>query len=151
MPYWRTIAPTVVKDLHRRPQIAQYISELLAMSVSEFLILTQVYTIPYLVLTKKGEILEEVAKACGRPIGALCMDRNNMAAILACILLQSSEDMESVVMKLLTAVSSEFGELDWANLVWAEAVLTASELLKVASEDKKFKRPKVNIFLTMII
>ena len=50
-PYWRTIAVTVVQDIHRRPQIAQQISDLLAMSVSEFLSMTNIKTVSLFVLT----------------------------------------------------------------------------------------------------
>lgn len=144
-PYWRTVAPTVIKDLQRRPQIPQYMSDLLGISVPEFLSLSQMYTIPYLVLTKKREILQKIANACGRTTKALCMDHNNMAAILAYILLQSSGEMESVIMNLLNAVSSEFSNLDCAELVRAEPILTASELLKAAGEDDDVKKAKVNL------
>lgn len=144
MPYWRTIAPTVVKDLQRRPQIAQYISDLLGMSVSEFLGLTQVYTIPYLVLNKQREILQKISSACGQTIKALCMDHNNMAAILACILLEPSKDIERVIMNLLNMASSEFSNLDCVeDLIGAESILTASELLKAASEENEERKSKV--------
>lgn len=148
MPYWGTVAPTVVKDLHRRPQIAQYISDLLGMSVDEFLVLTQVYTVPYLVLTKKREILQKIAQACGQPIGLLCMDHNNMAAILTCILLHPSDDMEFIYLKFLVALSSEFKDVRWEDLLWAQAVSIASELLKVASEGNSAKGRKVLELLT---
>lgn len=139
MPYWRTIAPTVVKDIQRRPQIAQYLSDLLGMSVSEFLCLTQVYTIPYLVLTKKRDALQKIADACGRTVQSLCMNHSNMAAILACILLQTSNDVESVVMALLKAASPGFNEISCVELISAEPYLTASELLKAASDDNTRK------------
>lgn len=149
MPYWGTVAPTVVKDLHHRPQIAQYISELLGMSVDEFLVLTQVYTVPYFVLTKKRDILQKLAQSCGQSVGLLCMDHNNMAAILTCILLHPSDDMGSIYLKFLAAMSSEFSDIRWRDLLWAQAVSIASELLKVASEGNGVKGPKVLKLLTM--
>ncbi len=144
MPYWRTIAPYVVKDLLRRPQVAQHLSDLLAMSVSEFLCLTQVYTIPFLVLTKKRDILQKIADACGRTIMPLCMDHNNMAAILSCILLQSSEETENVIMALFSAASPDFNQIDHIDLIRAEPILTASELLKAASEDNPALKSRVS-------
>lgn len=143
MPYWGTVAPIVVKDLHRRPQIAQYISDLLGMSVDEFLVLTQVYTIPYFVLTKKRDILQKIAQACGQPIGLLCMDHNNMAAILTFILLHPSDDMDSIYLKFLAALSSEFSDVRWKELLWAQAASIATELLKVASEGNSVKGRQV--------
>lgn len=68
-----------------------------------------------------------------------------MAAILAYILLQSSGEMENAIMSLLNAVSSEFGNLDCAELVRAEPILTASELLKAAGEDDDVGKAKVNL------
>lgn len=144
MPYWRTIAPHVVKDLLRRPQVAQHLSDLLAMSVSEFLRLTQVYTVPLLVLTKKREILQKIADACGHTIMQLCMDHNNMAAILSCILLQPSEDVENVIVALFNAASPDFSQLDHIDIIRAEPILTASELLKAASEDDPSLRSRVS-------
>lgn len=151
MPYWRTIAPTVVKDLQRRPQIAQYLSDLLAMSVSEFLCLTQVYTIPYLVLTKKRDVLQRIADSSGRTVKALCMDHNNLAATLAFIFLHSSDDMETFIMASFNAVSSEFSNIDCQELVRAEPVITASELLKAASEENNFKKTKVSQILDFVV
>lgn len=149
MPYWSTVAPTVVKDIYRRPQIVQYMSDLLGTSVDEFLVLTQVYTLPYFVLTKKRDILQRIAQACGHPIGLLCMDHSNMAAILTCILLHPSDDMASIYLKFLAALSSEFKEVRWKDLLWAQAASIASELLKVASEGNGVKGLKVLILLTM--
>ena len=143
-PFWRTIAITVVRDLQRRPQVAQQMSDLLAMSVTDFLRLTQYYTTPYLVLTKKCDILQRVAGACGRSIKDQCMDHNNLAAILACILLQPLKDAEETIMGLLRSVSPEFDHVDCGELIKGEPMLTASELLKAASEEDDLKRSRVS-------
>ena len=143
-PYWRTIAVTVVQDIHRRPQVAQQISELLAMSVSDFLSMTQVHTVPFLVLTKKQDVLQRIADACGQSIMVLCREHNNLAAILSCVLLRTSKDAESLVMALLNAVSPEFGNVDCAELLKSEPQSTASELLRAAGEDDEIKESKVS-------
>lgn len=143
-PYWRTIAVTVVQDIHRRPQIAQQISDLLAMSVSDFLSMTQVHTVPFFVLTKKQDVLQRIADACGQSIMVLCREHNNLAAILSCILLRTSSDVESLVMGLLNAVSPEFGNVNCAELLKSEPQSTASELLRAAGENDEAKRPKVS-------
>ena len=143
-PYWRTIAVTVVQDLQRRPQVAQQISDLLAMTVTDFLRLTQYHTTPYLVLTKKRDILHRVAGSCGRSIKDQCMDHNNLAAVLAHILLQPSKDIEEMIIGLLRTASSEFDRVDCAELIKGEPMLTASELLKAAGEDEDSKRSRVS-------
>ena len=143
-PYWRTIAVTVVQDIHRRPQVAQQISDLLAMSVSDFLSMTQVHTVPFLVLTKKQDVLQRIADACGQSIMVLCREHNNLAAILSCVLLRTSKDAESLVMALLNAVSPEFGNVDCAELLKSEPQSTASELLRAAGENDGMKESKVS-------
>ena len=142
-PYWSTVAVTVVQDLQRRPQIAQQLSDLLAVSVAEFLSMTQVYTVPFFVLTKKKDILQRIADASGQSIMVLCREHNNLAAILSCILLRTSSDAEGLVMNLLNAVSPEFGNVDCAELLKSEPQATASELLRAAGESDELKRAKV--------
>ena len=142
-PYWSTVAVTVVQDLQRRPQIAQQLSDLLAVSVADFLSMTQVYTVPFFVLTKKKDILQRIADASGQSIMVLCREHNNLAAILSCILLRTSSDAEGLVMNLLNAVSPEFGNVDCAELLKSEPQATASELLRAAGESDELKRAKV--------
>lgn len=143
-PYWHTIAVTVVQDLQRKPQVAQQISDLLAMSVPDFLSMTQVHTVSFFVLTKKQDILQKIADACGQSIMALCREHNNLAATLSCILLRYSNDIESMVMSLLHAASPEFGNVDCAELLKSEPQATAAELLRAAGENDDMKKPKVS-------
>lgn len=145
-PYWRTIAITVVKDLQTRPQIAQQLSDLLVMSVPEFLVLTQTFTIPYLILTKRRDILQRIAQARGGDcsLWTLCTDTTNMAATLAYLLIQPSTDIERMIIALLTEITPEFSNVDLAELAKAEPITIATELLKTAAEDDEVTRPKVS-------
>ena len=77
----------------------------------------------------------------------LCREHNNLAAILSCVLLRTSSDLEGLVMALLNAVSPEFRNVDCADLLKSEPQSTASELLKAAGENDEIKRPKVSRFL----
>ncbi|KAL8800291.1 MAG: hypothetical protein Q9182_005285 [Xanthomendoza sp. 2 TL-2023] len=147
-PCWRALAPMIVQDLQRRPQIAQHVSDLLSVTVSELLRLTQVYTLPYFVLTEQQDILQRIANACNRSIKELCLEPINMSAILAYMLLRSPSEAEVTIMTALQSVSSEFNNVDCAELVKSEPVLIALELLKAASDSDDVTRPKVN-FKTM--
>ncbi|KAL8754401.1 MAG: hypothetical protein Q9199_004371 [Rusavskia elegans] len=113
----------------------------MSITVSELLRLTQTYTLPYLVLTKQQNILQRVADACNRSIKDLCMEPANTSAILAYILLRSPSDAEVTIMSALQSVSSEFLNVDCAELIKAEPVLIASELLKTAG-DADATKPK---------
>ena len=139
-PYWRTIATAVVNDLLRRPQVVQQMSDLLGMTVTDFLLSTQTYTVPYLVLTKKRDILQRIADSCNRSPKSLCMEHNNWAAILASILLQDSDNLENLIVGLFSAVTPEFGKIHYTELLKAEQPLTAGEILKAASEDESRKQ-----------
>ena len=150
-PYWRTIAVTVVKDLQTRPQIAQLVCDLLNLSVPQFLQQTQFFTIPYLALTKKREVLQRVAESCGpeHSVKSLCMGHDQLAAILSYLLLQPWEDMENMVMSLLCHASPEFKDVNLEELIKSAPMLTGFELLKVAGEEEEGKTARVySNFLT---
>ncbi|KAL9615276.1 MAG: hypothetical protein Q9167_000247 [Letrouitia subvulpina] len=112
------------------------------LAYDELLKETQAFTIPYLVLTKRRDILQKVADACGQTIRTICMEHSNMASILTNILLCPSEDVEGMVVTLLRSASSEFNQIDCAELVRTEPVLIASELLKVAGDADRYKGSK---------
>ncbi|KAL8900267.1 MAG: hypothetical protein Q9207_005780 [Kuettlingeria erythrocarpa] len=139
-PYWRTVAPTVVQDLQRRPQVAQHLSDLLSLNVSELLRMTQMYTLPYFVLTKQLNVLQRIAKACGQSIKDLCRVQSNMSAILAYIMIRSGNEAEITTMTALRAISSDFVNVNYSELVKSEPVLTATELLKAAGDSDDVAR-----------
>jgi len=145
-PYWRTIAVTVVKDLQSRPQVPQRICDLLNIKVSQFLQMTQFFTVPYLVLTKKKDILQKIADACGpeHSVKSICVGHAQLAAILSCLLLQPSNDAEIMILSLLCHASPEFKDADFQELMRSEPMLTAFELLKVAGEEEEGRSSQVN-------
>ncbi|KAL8671782.1 MAG: hypothetical protein Q9168_003729 [Polycauliona sp. 1 TL-2023] len=114
----------------------------MSITVSELLRLTQTYTVPYLVLTKQQNVLQRVADACTRSIKDLVMEPANTSATLAYILLRSPGDAEGTIMTALQSVSSEFLNVDCAELIKAEPVLIASELLKAAGDADDAAKPK---------
>ncbi|KAG8530063.1 uncharacterized protein KY384_005545 [Bacidia gigantensis] len=155
-PYWRTIAVAVVQNLLRRPQLVQQIADLLAMSVPKFLASTQMHTVPYFVLRKQRELLQRIAEASNLTVMALCREHNNMAAILANILLQASSDVEDLVINLLHSVSPEFDNVDCAELLRSEPQATATELLKFAGEVDETRRiqasgPAIRLEICLLI
>lgn len=146
-PFWRSIAITVVKELQTRPQIAQQLSDLLAITVSEFLIWTTTNTLPYLILMRRHDVLRRIAQAHGTDasVWSICVQPVNMAAILAFLLIQPSTDPEKMITTLLGETSIKFKGRDLADLVRMEPILTAFELLKAAGEDDEARKPKVGV------
>lgn len=139
-PYWRSIGPYVVQQLQSRPQIAQLLCELCAIDLSEFLVLTQTFTLPYLILARKYDIIERIAQANGNmTVKALCVAKNNLTAILAVLLTQDIENPEETTIKLLQAVSPEFGKVSFGDLVRSVPIPLAEELIKMAGEENEAK------------
>ena len=123
---------TVVKNLQSRPYIAEQLCDLLGMRVDDFLRLTEVHILPYLVLTKKRDIITRIAatyKPAKSPFD-LCSEKNNLAAILAFLLSQAPKDPEGMIMPLLAEVDSTFKGHSLAELVRSEPILIACELLR---------------------
>ena len=145
-PYWRTIAVVIVKDLQNRPQIIQRVCDLLNITVPQFLQITQFYTIPYLIATRRRDVLQRIATACGseHSIKSLCMGHAQLAAILSFLLLQPSVDQENMIMSLLKDASPDFRDVDIIELMKSEPMLTAFELLKVAGEEEEGRSARVS-------
>ncbi|KAI9721086.1 MAG: hypothetical protein M1812_002567 [Candelaria pacifica] len=145
-PFWRSIGITVVKDLHSRPQVAQYLSDFLGITISELLVLTQTSTLPYLILMRKKDIIERIALArgSGTTIRSMCIEPNNLAAILAVLVVQPSTDIESATMKLFRDASPDFASLELKDLLLSSPILTACELLKAAGDADDTRRPKIH-------
>ena len=144
-PFWGSIAPIVVKDLDTRPQVAQRMCEVLNQDIASFLILTEKYTIPYLVLSKKHNVLQQIAKAHG-PEGSvlsLLLTPGILTATLAYLLLQPSSDVESMAMALLHEALQSTQELDFLEMITSDTIALTVELLKVAGEREGNTRIRV--------
>ncbi|KAF2211034.1 hypothetical protein CERZMDRAFT_43856 [Cercospora zeae-maydis SCOH1-5] len=136
-PFWRSIAVAVVQELHSRPQKAQQLCDLLSMDMNNFLVLTQRETLPFLLLTKKKDIVQRIANARGNgtTVEDVCMQpRTNLAAILAVLLSQSAHEAEELAFSCLTEVAPDLRKTDIASLVKVDPVLVACEMLKLSGE-----------------
>lgn len=112
--------------------------------VAEFLKITQHYTLPYMVLYKRPEIVEKIAQAVGLKVWDICY--NNLAAILALLLAQGGNNIEQATMALLVNTSAEFKNCSFTELVRPEAVSIVTELLK-ASGDQDDEERKAGVCL----
>lgn len=108
------------------------LSELLQIDVPEYLKLTQHYTLPYLVLWRRAEIVEKIAQAVGLKVWDVC--HNNLAAILALLLAEEGDNIQQSTMDLLINTSAEFKKCSFTELVRPEAVSIVAELLKASGD-----------------
>lgn len=104
------------------------------MDLNEFLTHTQAYTLPYLVVQGKTEVIQKIAQASrkDRSVQAACHD--NIASILPVLLVQDVPNVEENAMQQLEAISSEFASSSLEELVRPDCLLIAAELLKTAVE-----------------
>jgi serine/threonine-protein kinase ATR len=116
-------------------------ADLLGMSVSEFLVLTQSHTLPWLVLNNQAVVIKRIAEARReKEPSAMCVDPINWCPILALLLAQPVTDLEVYVMATLGGAASGFKQFDLADIIRIESASTALCLLKTlveADEDKK--------------
>jgi len=135
-PYWRTIAVTVVKDLHTRPQKAQQLCDLLGWSINRLILSTQTETLPYLILWGKKDILERIASARGNgaTVWSICMQPRNLTAILSTLIVRHPTDVESSLAEHLMLASSAFAKEDLVNLLRVDKISLACEILKAIGD-----------------
>jgi serine/threonine-protein kinase ATR len=144
-PYWSTIAIEGVKDLLVKPQTTQLMADLLGISVSEFLVLTQSYTLPWLVLWGAPDVIKRISQARKDEEPAIaCLETSNLVAILPLLLTQNAPDTEVFVMSRLKAVSSRFKDTEFTELIRVEPASQAFNLLKAAGEADESKKSRVS-------
>jgi serine/threonine-protein kinase ATR len=145
-PCWDTVAIEIVKDVLVKPQTTQLMADLLGMSVSEFLVLTQTHTLPWLVVTKQTAVLGRIAEARRKEGGVyvMCSEPVNWCPILALLLVQTVPDLEGYIMATLCAAAPEFNDFDLADLVRLEPASTALCLLKAIGEADESKKSRVS-------
>jgi serine/threonine-protein kinase ATR len=136
---------TVAKSLQNRPHMAEHLCDLLGMKVDDFLRLTEMHTLPYLVLMRKRDLITRIG-ASHNPVMTpfqLCTEKNNLAAILALLLIQSSTDHGGMIISLFLEVSEEFQNYDAEDLIRVEPIQIACELLKGLGDCGEGKTGKV--------
>lgn len=145
-PFWKNIAMLVVRDLHSRPQIAQFLSDLLNMSVAEFLVLTQSHTLPYLILQNKKDFIQRIVQARGEgsTIVNTLMDDTNSPPIVAVLLTeQTTNDVVAAANTRLHELSECLKKTNLPELAGAYVIPVACELLKSAGDEDEKKRARV--------
>ncbi|OJD13407.1 hypothetical protein AJ78_06141 [Emergomyces pasteurianus Ep9510] len=143
-PFWRTLSVVIVKNIQSRPQMADQLCDLLGMKVDNFLRLTEVHVLPYLVLMRKHDIIARIAATYDEKQSPyqLCTRKNNLACILTLLLTQPSNDHNAMISSIFNEMSPEFRVHDLAGWVRAEPILIACELLKGLGDSTRAERSK---------
>lgn len=138
---------TAVKDLFTRPQTAQLMADLLSISVPDLLQNTQSYTLPWLVLSKKKDIIQRITQVAGASDPwEICIQNKNLAPILAYLLVQPVPDQEEFIMALFKDMSpTGFAKFDLSDLIKIAPIEIAVELLNAAGEPDEGKKSRVRL------
>ena len=124
------------------------IAELLQLSVPDLVLLLQQHALPWLVLTKRRDVIQKIADFRGdKETWLPCIDNANLGAILALLLTQDTPgaDGEAFAMTLLRYISPHFDGLSLADLLRSGPVPTILELLKAAGEADEGRKPRVSL------
>lgn len=143
-PFWTTLGFSAVKDLTSKPQTSEMVSKLLQISVPDLLRLVQIHALPWLILTKKREVIQKIAEARGeKEIWMPCVDGPNLGAIFALLLVQDVPNVEEYCMSLFRHVSPHFARFTLVELLASEPTLTALELFKACGDADEVRKPRV--------
>jgi serine/threonine-protein kinase ATR len=150
-PFWRTLGFTAIKDLVSKPQTSRMVAELLQTSVPELLLLVQSYALPWLILTKKREVVQKLAEARGEQESwMICIDGSNLGPILALLLVQDVPNLEEYCMSLFRHVSPHFDRVTLVELLGSEAAGTALELFKACGDADESRKPRIRAALSLM-
>ncbi|KAI1337113.1 phosphatidyl inositol 3-kinase-like protein [Xylariaceae sp. FL0016] len=143
-PFWRYMAFSAVKDFSTRPKLTQLLAELMDMSVPQLLLYIQRDALPWLILAKRKDVIEQIAhfRNENEPWQP-CLDIGNLGRILALLLTQESSDVEQQAMSLLRHISPHFDGFNLVELLQMEPLMTALELLKAAGDADEILKPQV--------
>ncbi|KAG7291844.1 hypothetical protein NEMBOFW57_001865 [Staphylotrichum longicolle] len=148
-PFWANLAFSVVKDLATKPQTARLVADLMQISVSGLLLVLQKHALPWLVLTKKQEVIQKITEARGETeTWQTCMDHANLPSILALLLVQDAPDIAAHAMSLLGHVSSHIGGFELVDLLRTDPLTIALELFKAGAEANETRKARVRVALT---
>ncbi|RKF63720.1 Protein kinase rad3 [Erysiphe neolycopersici] len=150
-PFWGTVANEAVKNLVVKPTTTQMMADLLQMTVTEFLLLTQSYTIPWLVMGKKIDVIRRISEARkDSDIGLACAESSNLVPTLTLLMIQGIPDTENYIMSHLRYASPRFKDTDLDELMRVEPASQALYLLKAAGEAHDDEKKKIYFALMFL-
>ena len=141
----------IVKQLKSKPQILRLVCELISMDIDGFLRATIPFTLPYMILSKRHDVIERLRIAADPDqkdnvtVSSLIAD--HCAAILGVILIQDMADLEAETLQLLREVCENLSAITLEELVRSEPIPLASEILKSCGGDDLKRKQRVCITL----
>ncbi|RYP22475.1 hypothetical protein DL767_009047 [Monosporascus sp. MG133] len=143
-PFWRSLAFSAVKDCVTQPKLIRLLAELMSMNIQDLILYIHGHAMPWLVLTKKRDVIQKIAEVRGEEEPwQPCLDNANLGPILALLLIQEVSDVQEYSMTLLRQISSHFDGLSLVELLQMEPLITTLELLKAAGDADETHKPHI--------
>ncbi|KAH9895495.1 phosphatidyl inositol 3-kinase-like protein [Xylariomycetidae sp. FL2044] len=150
-PNWQYLAYTTVKDVVSRPKLTRLLAEVLTMTVTELLLYVQSHALPWLVVTKRKDVIQKIAEVRNESeTWQPCLDNINLGRILALLLTQEVQDVEQHAVTILRHVSPHFDGFSLVDLLRIEPMMTSLELLKAAGDADEARKPHVRNALSLM-
>ena len=146
-PFWPSISIKVIEQMRSRPQILQRLADILEIRDAAFLIRTQNFTVPFLVLGRHRQGLEEMSAKMGLRVWEML--KENMPYILAGLFTQDRQKMENGISFLVNLMSAKSTNdtskpmIDTRTLIFSSRTPLTIELLKMLATESDSKREKV--------
>lgn len=147
-PFWPTIGVSVVKRHISHPQILSRLTELLEITASDFFSETHKYTVPYMVLTRRKEVLEKIAASLNWSILKLLLE--NISKTVAVLLMHESSNMGSFVMQSLIEVHESMKNLDLPLIINPNRLEIAFEVLKLHDPEDEGKSQRISLVFAFL-
>ena len=143
-PFWPSISIKVVEQMRSRPQILQRLCEILDIRDSMFLMRTQNFTVPPLVLGKHRDVLEQLSQKMGVMVWEMLND--TMPYILAGIFTQDNRPTGTktdFLVELMATNKDVKLTFDTKSLISSCRTPLTAELLKMLAGESEGKRERV--------
>jgi hypothetical protein len=150
-PCWPSVSIKVIEQMKSRPQILQRLAEILEIRDSVFLVRTQNFTVPFLVLGRHRDVLQQMSQKMG--VRMWEMLGTNMPFILAGLLTQENRQMETGIeflVSLMAANAAGKPTIDTRSLIITSRSPLTIELLKMLASESDAMRERVFQALQMV-
>jgi len=126
-----------------KPQTTRIVADLFQFNVPELVLHVHLHALPWLVLSKRRDVIQKIAECRGeKEIWLMFVDNATMSSVLALLLRQDvpGGQIEAFTMALLRHVSPHFNNSTLVDVLRPVTVQVILELLKAAGdadEDRK--------------
>jgi serine/threonine-protein kinase ATR len=147
-PFWPTISVLVVKQMEEKKSLLARFSELLEITVSDFLYRTLPFTVPYLVLSRRYDLVSTIASACGSTAKRVYLE--HVPVILAVLLTQNVDHPGDFAEERWLEADVSFSRVSFPDVVGSNMVGLTFEILKLYDGDDDPKTARIRHALEYI-